>query len=427
MTAASATIETILLVDDEEPVRRTFREWLEGGDLGCRILTAGDAAAALALADRHQVDLAILDWNLGAGHDGLQLLEDLTLFNPDVVAILVTGFANQATPLMAMRMGVRDYLDKNHDLDRTSFLTVVRRQLDRIRPLRRERRINRGLAAFRAAVDQVLPLVQTATALHDPVPLPTAVRSLFAFLLHTTGARSGALLVHTFDPDRQPAETCRAYDATGAPLDGPLSPFARSLAGGVVSLGEPQTVDNLPAVAADGTVELQPFERGRMTVLAAPIPVAAGFQVVLELFDRHDRVGRPAVFGAAERALAKAAAEFGGELLRQALADRQSKTLLVNALVAATAAGDEVAQALRTDAPPPHAEDPAPPDVLDRLRTGLEATGDVLDAVATVRLAEAIRLLAQRYGPRAVDHCTRLVEDLRGLLDEVSGAVEAGA
>ncbi|MFO0926926.1 MAG: hypothetical protein U0736_07765 [Gemmataceae bacterium] len=92
-----------------------------------------------------------------------------TLFNPDVVAILVTGFANQATPLMAMRMGVRDYLDKNHDLDRSTFLTVVRRQLDRIRPLlRRERRINRGLATFRAAVDQVLPLVQTATAAARP-------------------------------------------------------------------------------------------------------------------------------------------------------------------------------------------------------------------------------------------------------------------
>ena len=42
--------ETILLVDDEEPVRRTFQEWLAG--LNCRILTAADAeAAARADAD----------------------------------------------------------------------------------------------------------------------------------------------------------------------------------------------------------------------------------------------------------------------------------------------------------------------------------------------------------------------------------------
>src|SRR3954453_3439238 len=142
--------ETILIVDDEEPVRKTFREWLEGADLGCRILSAADAEAALVQAHAHRIDLAILDWNLGAGNDGLQLLEDLTLFNPDVVAILITGFAHQATPLDAMRMGVRDYLDKNQDLDRAPFLRAVRRQLERIRPARRERQLHRGLAAFRS-------------------------------------------------------------------------------------------------------------------------------------------------------------------------------------------------------------------------------------------------------------------------------------
>src|SRR5580704_11579753 len=123
--------ETILVVDDEDPVRRTICEWLEGARLGCRVLAAADAEAALVHANSRRIDLAILDWNLGAGNDGLQLLEDLTVFNPDVVAIMITGFAHQATPLDAMRMGVRDYLDKNQDLDRGTFLRAVRRQLER--------------------------------------------------------------------------------------------------------------------------------------------------------------------------------------------------------------------------------------------------------------------------------------------------------
>src|SRR5262249_36256434 len=133
MPPVSDLSETVLIVDDEEPVRRTFRDWLESARLGCRILVAGDAAGALEQADRHQVDLAILDWNLGAGHDGLQLLEDLTEFNPDISAIMITGYANQATPLMAMRKGVRDYLDKNQELNRQTFIDAVRKQLDRIR------------------------------------------------------------------------------------------------------------------------------------------------------------------------------------------------------------------------------------------------------------------------------------------------------
>src|SRR6478672_9360639 len=151
MPTGSESAETILIVDDEEPVRKTFREWLEGANLDCRLLTAADAESALLQANQQAIDLAILDWNLGAGNDGLQLLEDLTLFNPDVVAILVTGYAHQATPLDAMRMGVRDYLDKDHDLNRDTFLKSVRRQLERIRPARRERRLHAELLAFREA------------------------------------------------------------------------------------------------------------------------------------------------------------------------------------------------------------------------------------------------------------------------------------
>src|SRR5436309_2927847 len=124
------------------------------------ILAAPDAESALKQADEHTIDLAILDWHLGDGGDGLTLLQDLYTFNPDVVAIMVTGYANRATPLDAMRMGVRDYLDKNHELNRETFLRAVRQQLEHIGPARRERRLNQSLAAFRGAVEKILPLVQ---------------------------------------------------------------------------------------------------------------------------------------------------------------------------------------------------------------------------------------------------------------------------
>ncbi len=54
--------DTVLIVDDEEPVRRTFREWLERANLGVRILAAADAEGALRLANEQPIDLAILDW-----------------------------------------------------------------------------------------------------------------------------------------------------------------------------------------------------------------------------------------------------------------------------------------------------------------------------------------------------------------------------
>ena len=97
--------DTVLIVDDEESVRRTFQEWLASSGLAVRVFAAADAESALRIANEHPIDLAILDWNLGSGSDGLRLLEDLVEFRPDVVAILVTGFAHQATPLDALRMG----------------------------------------------------------------------------------------------------------------------------------------------------------------------------------------------------------------------------------------------------------------------------------------------------------------------------------
>ncbi|MCI0461351.1 MAG: response regulator [Gemmataceae bacterium] len=413
--------DTILIVDDEEPVRRTFREWLEQAGLDCRLLTAADAEAALVQANQQTIDLAILDWNLGAGNDGLHLLEDLYLFNPEVVAILITGYAHQATPLDAMRMGVRDYLDKNQDLDRATFLAAVRRQLERIRPAKRERRLHQSLVAFREAVEKVLPLVQAAAALHDPLPLPEAVASLFQFLLRTTQARDGVLLVRHYDPEQQPAETCRVYDAEGKLLAGDLVPFARSVAGTAVSLQEPCLMNRFAPMAAAGNVQLQPFERGRQSLLAAPMTVAPGIQAVMELFDKQTTPSTAGEFTPEDRRLVAAAADFGAEMLRQALAERQTQRVLFDAVAAALTASDSVAAALRGNAAQ-RMEEPPPAAVLEQLRAGLSATpGAAVDAEETLRLVEAIRVLARRHGPTAVNHCIHLVESLRELLDTVTG------
>src|SRR5262249_22995832 len=151
----------------------------------------------------------------------------------DVVAILVTGFAHQATPLEALRMGVRDYLDKNADLNRETFLRAVTRQLDRIRPAKRQRELNQSLAAFRQAVERVLPVVQTAAAFNARVPLTEAVKSLLKFVIRSSGATDGALIVRHTTTDG--TESTAAYRADGEPLPAPTVPFARSLAASVVS------------------------------------------------------------------------------------------------------------------------------------------------------------------------------------------------
>jgi two-component system, NtrC family, nitrogen regulation response regulator NtrX len=404
--------ETILIVDDEEPVRKTFLDWLRASGLNVDVHAVPDAESALLFANTHSVDLAVLDWNLGTGSDGLRLLEDLAEFHPDIIAILVTGFAHQATPLEALRMGVRDYLDKNQDLTRETFLQAVRKQLDRIVPAKLHRQVTEGLRQFRESVDKILPLVRSATAMNDPVPLPDAVRNLFRFLIRTTGSADGVFLGRAVTPDG--AERFLAFAPDGKPLPPPTVPFNRSLAATVLSMNE-----SCAMTAADlgslGGVELQTFERNRQSILAAPVPVAPGIHVVLELFDK------PGGFTAADRKFVDAAAEFSTELLRQAVSERQTQQVLIGAVEAALKASEQVTIALPANRDVA-AQAPLPAVVMEQLRAGLDASANaVVDAKTSLELAEAVRELAVRHGPTAVRHCVRLVHSVRELLDETSG------
>jgi len=423
--------ETILIVDDEDSVRRTFNDWLANAGLDCKILTARDAESALQIANQQTIDLAILDWALGAGDDGLQLLQDLYAFNPAVIAIMVTGYANQATPLDAMRMGVRDYLDKNQDLNRETFLNAVRRQLALIRPAKRERLLHDSLVGFREAVQKILPLVQSAAALQDPVPLPEAVVSLFRFLLHSTGAQDGVFLVRHFSVpsplplspggrgargEGNPSESCQVYDVDGKRMQTTLAAFARSVAATAISMQEPCVMSDLQSLADSGTFELQPFERGRSTILAAPLEVGDGVQAVLELFDK------PEPFSEEDRRLVAAAAQFGAEMFRQALGGRHNQHMLIDALQAALGASDSVTSSLAGNASA-RMEEPPSEAVLAELRQNLEIRGGDDDTEDTLRLAEAIRVLSLKHGPAAVKHCIRLVESLQEMLDEVTAIV----
>lgn len=403
--------DTVLIVDDEESVRRTFHEWLTSALPAVRVFAVPDAESALRVANEHAVDLAVLDWNLGSGSDGLRLLEDLVEFRPDVVAVLVTGFAHQATPLDALRMGVRDYIDKNSDLTRETFVAAVRKQLDRIRPAKQQRELNRQLAAFRETVEKVLPIVRTSAAFNDPVPLPAAIKSLLRFVIRGTKAADGALIVRHTTPDG--TESTNLYDSNGDALPVPAVPFGRSLAASVISFQEPVALNDFDPKAL-GPVELLPFEANRSCVLAAPLRVGSDTVVVIELFDKAS----PG-FAEDDKRLLASAAEVGADLLRQAIAERHTHKLLFDAVEAALSA-----TALLSEALPANAESAPPQAVMEKLKAGLSADANAIaDPETTLRLVEAVRSLAVRHGPSAVDHCVRVVNDLRKLLDEVTGTV----
>jgi CheY-like chemotaxis protein/anti-anti-sigma regulatory factor len=115
----------VLVVDDEESVRITTAAILE--QEGYVVSTAADGREALETARRGHFDLVLTDLRMD-DMDGIALLHELQTDHPNLVTIVLTGYASIESSIDALRQGVYDYLVKPcmvEDLKRT-----VRRALE---------------------------------------------------------------------------------------------------------------------------------------------------------------------------------------------------------------------------------------------------------------------------------------------------------
>jgi CheY-like chemotaxis protein len=86
--------ETILLVEDEDALREVTAQYLSA--VGYEVLTARDAAEALAQAGAHpQIHLLLTDVVL-PGANGRQLAERITAQRPGTTVIYISGYAHES-------------------------------------------------------------------------------------------------------------------------------------------------------------------------------------------------------------------------------------------------------------------------------------------------------------------------------------------
>ena len=155
------------------------------------MITACDAAEALAVVSSQTVDLVLSDVKM-PGIDGLELVRQLHEIAPDLPCIVVTGYGSPEQSVEALRAGAFWYLEKPFD---QGHLDVVRRLVAQAIEVGRLRSENRLLQRQLRARYGFENIVGSSAALRDVLDVVAKVAETDSTVLITGESGTGKELV----------------------------------------------------------------------------------------------------------------------------------------------------------------------------------------------------------------------------------------
>jgi cyclic di-GMP phosphodiesterase len=108
---------TLLVVDDEEPIRNALRKFLV--QQGYEVATAAGGEEALAILHRQRVTGMLLDVNM-PGISGVELVPQIMELEPTIALLMLTAVNDATSAALCMQRGALDYLIKPIDLGHLS-------------------------------------------------------------------------------------------------------------------------------------------------------------------------------------------------------------------------------------------------------------------------------------------------------------------
>jgi two-component system response regulator RegA len=105
---------TLLIVDDDRPFLNRLSAAMQAR--GFSVAIADSVKAGLAAIAQSPPAFAVIDMRLGDGN-GLDVICELKTKRPDARGVMLTGYANIATAVTAVKLGAFDYLAKPADAD----------------------------------------------------------------------------------------------------------------------------------------------------------------------------------------------------------------------------------------------------------------------------------------------------------------------
>ena len=133
-------IVTVLVVDDEEPIRNALRKFLKQQQF--EVYTAGSADEALQQLRLHKVALMLSDIRM-PGTSGVDLVPQAIEIEPELAILMLTAVNDATSAALCMQRGAMDYLTKPIEL--ADLGRAVHRALKRREMLLESRQLNQWL------------------------------------------------------------------------------------------------------------------------------------------------------------------------------------------------------------------------------------------------------------------------------------------
>jgi two-component system response regulator HydG len=186
----------ILIVDDEAVVRDSLGKWFS--EEGYAVETASTAREALLKLPTERWDLAVLDIKM-PGMDGLELQRKIREVHPEVIIVIMTGYASVETAVQALKDGAYDYITKPFDPD--DLTHVIGKALEHHRMRQENLKMRESLDAIQAVdlVGQSQPMQKVWELIRTVAPTETTVLITGE---SGTGKELVARAIHSLSPRR---------------------------------------------------------------------------------------------------------------------------------------------------------------------------------------------------------------------------------
>jgi EAL domain-containing protein (putative c-di-GMP-specific phosphodiesterase class I)/ActR/RegA family two-component response regulator len=200
ISTARPAAGTVLLIEDNLPLARTLIRVMN--QEGYQVVHVGSGAAAVEKVMSRSFDVVISDLNL-PGASGVDVLNVVRAYDPDVPLVLMTGCPTVDTAIEAVSLGVLEYLVKPTPLDQ------LVRVLDRCTKARKSAIHRREATESAATAETVRPPASAAAVAAAPSSDALGVANANAIRPSNSTAATLHAMVTALPPSRRQPESGR--------------------------------------------------------------------------------------------------------------------------------------------------------------------------------------------------------------------------